>query len=111
MDPQLIQQLINLFKEASPHMWDILMREVYAEIAGFAIYSSIGVGLLVLGRKAYTKVRAADDKETKLVLSILTVCCIGAGVLFTVLNVTEIVVRLINPEFYAVMSIITRLPK
>lgn len=111
MDPETIERLIAMFQEVSPHVWEILMRQVVADVTGFFIW---GVAAGTLMTYCVSKLRKADtlvDIMDRTLVNILCYVGFGMGCLFLVISFSEIIVRAINPEFYAVMSVISRLPK
>lgn len=106
---ELTYELIKLIKEGSPVVWAVLMRQVLVEVVLQTIWAVVlAIGSVVLVKFGnYSRKRAeegfASDWEMGVIFSY-----IGAfsAIMFFFASAAGAIVRLINPEFYAIQFVL-----
>jgi len=112
---EIIRELIEFLKNASPVVWGALVKQVWVTAMNYGIWFivSLGssIGILYGYKKQEDKVRSTqerdyDDWEVEkffvLVMAYLF-AFVAIGFLISAIN------RFINPDYYAIMSIINQL--
>lgn len=106
---ELTYELIVLIKDGSPVIWALLMRQVYVEVASHLIWAAImGVSCFVSLRVgSYCRKRGEDDyaSDWEMGTVIAYILAAIAGIVSPVL-INGAIMRLINPEFYAIQFVL-----
>ena len=117
-----IGQLMVLVQETAPALWQIARRQVWSQVAVNALWAVVmlaaAVGLTVFAVKAHRR-SMHDMKHTSYSTDPLDwsiwayTSAIFAGIFALVLLIflSDITVRLINPDYYAVKALMDLLPK
>lgn len=104
MNENTIQELITFIKNASPLMWETLIRQVYSDAITGGIWafmclllSAFSVGML----KASAKMKNENDDYWAF-WAVLSASTIILSSLFGLLFITTTTQMLVNPNYYAV---------
>lgn len=125
MGNDAIAQLIEWLRSASPELWRILIREVYIEAGGNIFLGTAIVGVLVALHSKYNRWKKEGEEEPASAFSsgifdnddrenvhmwgiILWVVTFFIG-LFAMIAYSSALQSLLNPEYQAVLLIISRL--
>jgi hypothetical protein len=110
---ELLSQLIEFLKSASPLVWQTLIRQVYSDAIASIVW---GVGLVVLCVSlaklgAYGRKKAEEDGwqsswDIPAIFSYIGSVISGLVAFGLIVYATQM---LVNPEFYAIQYIISRL--
>lgn len=116
MGEDVVQKLIEFVQNASPVVWNAALKQVQVDAVlyfiGAVVFLVLTIGCISLTRWSNNKKKEATDwNESDYDLGIY----FGAAgaVLFTLCTVgfiCEMVVRLINPTWYAIQNILNLLP-
>lgn len=111
---ELLQQLVEFIKDASPYVWNLLIKQEYINAYANLIWTGILLILCIIGVIIGIKMWKLGDEEkdddsswygaslTSFVISVIT------GVIGLVI-LTPAVKILLNPEYYAIIHIIGKL--
>lgn len=111
MTEQALQQLIELIKNASPVVWQAIMKQVTANSFELLFWSLVSFCAMFIFLKlaAYgnkMKQEEKDDWETPYLSGIfLAALCFTVASMFLI----EVLERFYNPEFYAIRYILEQL--
>lgn len=112
MTPEQIQEIVNYLKQIGESVvtkgFEIAMRQVYVGIAVAIIICVVSIIVFVLGLWVIVKGTQKEYDEEEWYLSGITILIIAT--FFFIYNVGSIVVRLINPEWYAIQNIMQLIP-
>lgn len=104
----IVMRLIDLVEKTSPTLWQIAMQQVKAQIAAYTIWAVLFLSMILFFvwatiwcRKRYheTDDGAFEFGEACAIIAILG-CSLG---LFS--NVVSIIVHLVNPAYYAILTL------
>ena len=108
----VLQKLIEFVETASPFLWETLYRQVYVQVVVHVIWMIIFIGLAAVCYKLfqYGKLEKAKDDDTEWIFG-LVLGGIGATVftVFSVIELEECIIRLINPNYYAIQLILSNI--
>ena len=117
---EILQQLIDFVREASPEVWRVLLRQVYVDACTDLLWLLM-IAVLVyivyrLGRRAerasldekgeYNERYSSSSQDSNRIA--MYACYVIAGILAIVIPVllTSALRAFLNPEYYAVMNIV-----
>jgi len=111
---EILRELIDLVKEASPKVWSIYRQQVVVQATQDMIWAVFMIALIITGsyfaRKIITKLIDNsydwDDRETFTALAVIISIAILIGVLFLVISLTTITGYLLNPDYYVIQLLI-----
>ena len=106
---ELLQQLINFIREASPVVWGTLIKQVYVEVGQALIWTVVLVISTVLLIKCgnYCRHKYNDvDEEGYLFGQLISYAFAILASLYSVTLITSAVSQLINPRYYAIQMIV-----
>lgn len=102
----ILQQLVDFVKTASPELWRISMQQVRADVVGnWVLVGGFGVLFILLG--FLTVARMDEDEIASGSAGFGAVLCLVVLVLVLVRNIK----MNINPEYYAIQILIGMIPK
>jgi len=112
MNP-LLQQLLDFLKTTSPLVWSVLIRQVYVNIVSNFLWA-IGAGIACvflekLGKKSWAKYEEEGDYSDWNVVSVLSYIGSVSGGVITLALVIDSIMKLINPQYYAIQLILIQL--
>lgn len=105
---QLFQELINLVKTASPMLWEMAHRQLIVQsiIDTIMIGFVVGIAVLMNGKRTWVMNKAKENRywedEIKATYWSIFVISSLVATAVTLINISELVGRLINPDFYAI---------
>ncbi len=102
-----LQELMTFVKEISPHLWDIMVRQAYAEAISNIFISII---LLVMGYFTYKLVKNTHnnfdwDGFDPAIITFGTLGVTIMGIAFITL-MQRAIMMLINPHYYAIVMLL-----
>lgn len=111
---ELLQQLINFIKEASPVVWDTFIKQVYVEAGQALIWTVVLVISTVLlikcGNYCRHKYNDVDEEDylfgQYLFGQWMSYAFAIFASLYSVTLITSAVSQFINPEYYAIQMIV-----
>ena len=112
MTPEQIQEIVNYLKQIGESVvtkgFEIAMRQVYVGIAVAILICVVSIIVLVFGIWVIVKGTRKDFDEEDWYAVGSTILVIATFFFFY--NLGSIVVRLINPEWYAIQNIMKLIP-
>jgi hypothetical protein len=108
MIDDVLRKLIDFLQEASPLVWNILLKQVYVDAAGSVAWS---VALLVIAFVLYKAGKYGKENATghnlsgEMGLAAWIGCTIAGASSFGLL--VDAIQRFANPEFYAIKYILS----
>ena len=103
---QYVDEIAGLVVETAPAVWEILIRQVYVEVVGNALWALVGLVLVVVAslfirpvKKAVANQGRYDENECWYIAIVLAYL---AGVPLFLASLYAVLARLINPAWYAV---------
>lgn len=109
MNEELLRELIKYIQEASPEIWAIAQQQVQVEIWrasisiwGFSIVAAFFLAISLLSLVYYFKTAEGDFMAA--FLALFAIGCIPG--IFAVERYMSIVSRQMNPDYYAILSLI-----
>ena len=106
----LLQELIVFLKEASPVVWEALMKQVYAIGVGRIVWSLLALAFIfgLIKFAKYATKKAENDRDWK--DSDVFLYCIAAMffIAFVAMAMSAIM-QFYNPEYYAIKLILSQL--
>lgn len=109
---ELLRELIEFLKNASPMVWETLHRQVYVQAAQYAfwlvLFGAAVIPCVVLVRK-FLELREEDewgDHELPIALGLMGCALFGILAAFCLVSAVS---RLINPDYYAIQIILNSL--
>lgn len=109
---ELLQELIEFLREASPMVWEAMVRQVYVEAAQNAIWTIASIVLMVWGYLTYMRgytMHEEDEESDGEWIQFIGGLILALGFVFTIITGFEAVVRLVNPNYYAIKLILEQL--
>lgn len=104
---ELAYELIEFIREGSPAIWSVLMRQVYAVVISQAIMAVattvLCVALARFGGYSVKRSKENSDWEMGAILG-YAFSVMAGGIALALTN--GVVMRLANPEFYAIQFVI-----
>jgi len=101
-----VDQIAGLVGDTAPVVWGLLMRQVYVQIAGNAIYALVGLALIVGASKSIKPIKKAIENQGSYDDNGLWFLATGTmyilGLVFFLDGLYCVVARLINPAWYAI---------
>ena len=110
MTDEILQKLIEFIENASPLIWDTLVRQVYTEAAGMllgAIFLVAGIVVLASLAKRWNEKAQDDALGMWDVWSGTSYFVIAGATLGSFACLLSASMRLANPEFYAIKLILS----
>lgn len=111
MNEELLRELIKYIQEASPEIWAIAQQQVQVEIWrasivmwGFGIISGFFLTMSLLSLYCFFFKKKSDDDYIAAFLALFAIGCIPG--IFAVERYMSIVSRQMNPDYYAILSLI-----
>lgn len=106
----LLAKLVEWFQTASPQLWAILLRQVYVFAIGDLVWGAIllivGVVMIFVSRRSYKKI--ANDSDYAITTGVFVILTAFIFV-WSALLLTNGMLFLANPQYYALMNIIQKL--
>ena len=108
----LLRELIEFVKDASPEVWRILLKQAYVDAAGAAIWA---IGLLAATVALYKLTRYGIQRHEEDSYSMWDLGATFSGVtgaisaILAIANLISVFQKFLNPEFYAVRFILQQL--
>ena len=111
MIDEVLRKLIEFVQEASPLIWQTLVKQVYAEAVGHVVWLVAAVGLSVLIYRFCIWMKKIDDEanDTDITLQLVgwvALILLGAFITF---QATESFKMFFNPEYYAIKLILANM--
>ena len=106
---EILQQLIDFVKTASPLLWAILVKQAFVQGIQNSIWALLALILTIICIWGIIKLARLCKQESEEFFGWMAVTlgflgCIILGVFLY--NFTEAIGRFINPEYYAILNII-----
>jgi len=113
MEQEILSQLVEFIKNASPTVWGILLKQVYVNATSFLIWFFIllfiSFALFKLGNYGRKKSKEDNDDIGWFIGYLLSYICSGTLLIVSLSNFTDAMVRFANPEFYVIQFILNSL--
>ena len=101
-----VDQIAGLVSDSAPVAWELLMRQVYVQVASNTILALVGLALIIGASKSIKPIKKAienkghyDEPESWFIATAVAYIA-GAACFITGVHCT--MVRLINPSWYAI---------
>lgn len=103
---ETLLQLVELLKDASPVVWQILIKQVYVDaIANLLWATTLIFAAFRMYKPAAKKWGEEEDNPESLILWLFSGICALAGMVC----LTDAVTHFLNPEFYAIQYILSKI--
>ncbi len=113
MDKVLIE-LIDALKSASPHIWQILMKQVYGDAVVELVFSILLViaGCVLIKLTFYAKARYKEDRFSSWdAMAVISAIVAITGFATSNIVFLDAMQKFYNPEYYAIQLILSHLSK
>lgn len=98
---EMIREITEAVKGVAPEVWAVLVKQ--AVIEGYSLLAAVGFTALMTAIGTFTWYASDERNEVAAVVAIVG---LFAFVLFTAIFIGEGLPRILNPEYYAIMSLI-----
>jgi len=109
MIDEVLQKFIEFVQNASPYIWQTLIKQVYVEAFGYLLFgvglTAVSVILFKVGEKAYIKAQNERFYDGEL-LYFLSFAFSGVAGFVAFLFLVSAVKWFVNPDFYAIRFIL-----
>lgn len=114
----MLRELIEFVKSASPMIWETFQRQVQVQIFQLifwaVVLSLVGGACAVICYKTYKKVQDKKDESyysntDDVMIMLFSALAALAGLAIGLINVTDAVSRMINPDFYTIQLILEQI--
>lgn len=105
----VLQKLIEFVETASPFLWETLYRQVYVEVFQYLLWVLLMLALIFASYKLfrYSEMRKKEDEYSDWEIGVWISVVFMVGLPIISLSIlSEMISRLINPNFYAIQLIL-----
>ena len=114
----ILREALEIVKEASPHVWGVMMRQVYTQAYLGLIQSGLATMFLIAYIVIFIKTLAATKEndpfkdKSEIMVAVFSGWLFGGGVIsffliiFTPVVFFSSISKLLNPEYYAIRYLI-----
>lgn len=106
MIDKTLQELIDFIKSAAPVLWEVLVKQVYADIATYLIWTVITAVMAYFLIKIAKKMLKEDELNP---LGFFSAFGGATALILSPVLLTQAVRMLINPYYYAITNILATL--
>lgn len=103
----IVEQLSKVIGKIAPEVWRIMLQQQFSEAIMYSIYSFICLSAIIVGSIVISKCikHLGEDASFGLFLAMLSV--VGASFVGFLMSIQDFVYHLINPEYQAIMDLIS----